>query len=180
MAAAKPLYRGTTVRVRDQSGRAPSGCGGQLAQRQADRAARRRFRGLVGALVFSFIHPQRHLQNQINERRDIAVAEASNLRGYLATGTQRFSPGPRAQIPYSIPVACARCSTRPKSAAALPPELTGNRRRILGSSGLRRRCCGSDRDVRPRRRLRSPMDGARSDAGPQSLGRLHLIFLTTA
>ena len=50
----------------------------------------------LAVFVLSLTHPQRHLRALIDERRDIAVAEARNLQGYLATGDAAFLAGPPA------------------------------------------------------------------------------------
>jgi hypothetical protein len=42
--------------------------------------------------ALSLAHPQRHLRNFIDERRDIAIAEEKNLRRYLATGDALWAP----------------------------------------------------------------------------------------
>ncbi len=80
----------------------------------------------LGVFVLSLTHPQRHLRNAIDERRDIALAEAKNLRSYLATGDASFLAGPPAlQIPYFDSGRLRKLLDTPAIHAALPPDLTG-------------------------------------------------------
>jgi hypothetical protein len=80
----------------------------------------------LGVFAISFIHSQRHLQKQIDERRDIAIAEAGNLREYLATGDGSFLAGPPAlQIPYFDSRRLRALLDTPEIRSGLPPELTG-------------------------------------------------------
>jgi hypothetical protein len=103
-----------------------------LFRRAGAMGARTAWRALLlaawlGVFAISFIHPQRHLQKQIDERRDIAIAEAGNLRGYLATGDESFLAGPPAlQIPYFDPLRLRALLDTPEIRSSLPPELTGN------------------------------------------------------
>jgi hypothetical protein len=76
--------------------------------------------------ALSLAHPQRHLTAQIDERRDIAVAEANNLRRYLTTGNAAFLAGrPALEIPYFDPVRLRALLDAPAIRAILPPDLTG-------------------------------------------------------
>lgn len=81
----------------------------------------------AGLFILSFIHPQRHVRDHIDERRDIALAEAGNLRNYLATGDASFLAGPPAlQIPYFDSGRLRHLLDTPEIRSALPPELTGH------------------------------------------------------
>jgi hypothetical protein len=80
----------------------------------------------MGLFVLSLIHPQRHVRDRIDERRAIAIAEAKNLRGYLATGDASFLGGaPALQIPYFDSGHLRYLLDTPEIRAALPPDLTG-------------------------------------------------------
>ncbi len=87
----------------------------------------------LGVVVVSLTHPQRHLRSSIDERRDIAVAEANNLRSYLATGDASFLAGtPALQIPYFDSRRLRELLDTPAIRAALPPDLTGETPRSQG------------------------------------------------
>ena len=80
----------------------------------------------LAVFVLSLTHPQRHLRSAIDERRDIAIAEAKNLRSYLATGDASYLAGPSAlQIPYFDSGRLRELLDTPSIGAALPPDLTG-------------------------------------------------------
>ncbi len=84
------------------------------------------FGAWAGLFVLSLIHPQRHMRDHIDERRDIAIAEAKNLRKYLATGDASFLAGaPALQIPYFDSGRLRYLLDTPVIRAALPPDLTG-------------------------------------------------------
>ena len=75
----------------------------------------------LGVFALSLTHPQRHLRNSIDERRDIAVAAARNLRSYLATGDASFLAGPPAlQIRFNPLARTARYTGNPGRPPAGP------------------------------------------------------------
>jgi hypothetical protein len=74
--------------------------------------------------ALSLAHPQRHLRNFIDERRDIAIAEEKNLRRYLATGDASSLVGPPAlQVPYYDSIQLKKMLDTPEIRSILPPEL---------------------------------------------------------
>jgi hypothetical protein len=74
--------------------------------------------------ALSLTHPQRHLRKFIDERRDIAIAEEKNVRGYLATGDASFLAGPPGiQIPYYEAGRLKELLDTPEIRSTLAPEL---------------------------------------------------------
>jgi hypothetical protein len=78
----------------------------------------------IGFFALLMTHPQRHLRAFIDERRDVAVTEEKNVRGYVATGDASFLAGaPALEIPYFEGGRLRALLDAPEIRSVLPPAL---------------------------------------------------------
>jgi hypothetical protein len=85
---------------------------------------------LVWLCVFavSATHPQRHLGDLIELRREIGEAGAKNVRAYLATGDGTFLGGtPAEDIPYFDGIRLRQLLDVPEIRSMLPPDLSSRK-----------------------------------------------------